>query len=262
MTEYKQKHNQVVDTIKQLVNPNQQAKDFLVALFFLTLKTKRKCKIISQFKIKKIKYFEDSLKQTNAPAKADAVNFFTQAVQKKQQETQQNQFHQAGLSNFVQPLMQNPMQPSFLQTQNLQPINQQNQFFQNLKQQQPPSMPPQINLSTAFPSTIPNLFNQLVNKPLETKSPQSSLNSPPSFFPLVANSNPTQNGIFGNNTTNTVNFIGGGIQANSQVENVNFGSVPFYSSPNELSEQDKKEFDSSHFSLGKIPRNPPTQNMC
>jgi hypothetical protein len=38
MTEYKQKHNQVVDTIKQLVNPNQQAKDFLVELFFLTLK--------------------------------------------------------------------------------------------------------------------------------------------------------------------------------------------------------------------------------
>jgi hypothetical protein len=221
-------------------------------------------KVLDNFFLQKnkIKYFEDSLKPTNAPAKADTVNFFTQAVQKKQQETQQNQFHQAGLSNFIQPLMQNPVQPNFLQTQNLQPINQQNQFFQTQNLQtihhQQPSVQPQINLSTGFPSTTPNLFNQLVNKSLETKSPQSSLNSQPSFFPQVANSNV----FFGSNNTDTGNFIGGSIQANPQVENANLVSVPFYSSPNELSEQDKKEFNSTHFSLGKIPRNPPTQNMC
>lgn len=177
-------------------------------------------------------------------------------VQKKQQETQNNQFHLQGLSNFKPQSTQNPVQQNiFLQTQNLQPFHQQQQM--PMQQQQT-----NFNLNTNFPNnnTNSNFFNQLVNKPPQISFPQSPFNSLSNFSQLANNSSLTNTGIFNSNQPSGNSFIPQNSQANPP--NKNASSIPFYSTPHELTEQDMKSFNASSFSLGKIPRNPPPQNLC
>lgn len=175
-----------------------------------------------------------------------------QIIQNKQHEAQNN-FQLQGLTNFNQPTSQN----HFLQTQNLNPFHQQQQNQFPIQQQQT-----SFSLNSNFPNNnnTSNSFSQLISKPPEIVSPHSSFNLQTSVFQQTNNRSLVDNSIFGNNQLSTSSTNGIFPPKNSLTENANI--LPFYSNPNELSEQDMNEFNSSSFSLGKIPRNPPPQNLC
>ena len=184
-----------------------------------------------------------------------------QIVQQKQLEQQQHQYHQTPYIKH-QAAQQQPQQP---QQNPFQQLAMQAQQVQSSFQQQQT----QMNNSNFNPNTAaaPNFFTQLASQKAANISPITGNNfqmgqapsaSPANFFqqatPTVTIQS-TPNG-FGNNGFANGQSAGAGVASQST------GPTPYFSNLSELSEQDMREFNSAQFTMGKIPRNPPPQNLC
>ena len=217
----------------------------------------------------KIKYYEDSEKAIKQPNKTETLNPFMRIVQQKQQENQQqHHFQQQGLANFT--IRQSPPSPALQSPiQNISSVQQPNFSFQQSSPTHQ-NQTIQMNLNSSFPNNNApvNLFNQLINKPHQQNEPNNSLlhglSTQTNFFQqnvpinnqLNMNSNTSHSNVFGNSP-----FSGFGNSAQAHTQPVNIETLNYYSNTNELSEQDLKEFSSSQFTMGKIPRNPPPQHL-
>ena len=185
-----------------------------------------------------------------------------QIVQQKQLEQQQHQYHQTPYIKH-QAAQQQPQQP---QQNPFQQLAMQAQQVQSSFQQQQTQMNTNSNFN---PNTAaaPNFFTQLASQKAANISPITGNNfqmgqapsaSPANFFqqatPTVTIQS-TPNG-FGNNGFANGQSAGAGVASQST------GPTPYFSNLSELSEQDMREFNSAQFTMGKIPRNPPPQNLC
>ena len=199
-------------------------------------------------------------------------NPFMQKLQQDQQQ-QQRQIQQSQFVQFNQP----PAQPATFQSpfQSIaQPQQPKPTFGSPFQAQQPQQT--QFGFAQTIQPTQSNLFSQLVQKtasqpvqqPAFTSMNQNGFQmmSTNNSFANIANQSQT-NASFGANVQN--NGFNGSFFNNAQPQMNQTGafstgaaSVGPYSNMNELSDQEMKEFNSSQFTIGRVPNNPPPQNLC
>ncbi|CAF0943931.1 unnamed protein product [Brachionus calyciflorus] len=233
--EYLSRLDQTINTIKQMINPNPQIREYLIKYFH------------ESEQIIKNKNSGETVKKPENP--------FMKIVQAKQEQQQQQTKEQFQTDFFNKPIQQSTQQPnqffgSFNQPQLHQAPPQQNLFAQIAQQQQPKQgsmfsdgfgqqqpKSPLFNLTTQH-----NNFQQLVQQPTQTN-----------FFSQIVNMNPVQ----APQKENT--FFGKNIPI-SQQESKKIDM--FYSSVNDLTKQELEEFKANQFTLGRIPNVPPAREFC
>lgn len=223
LQKFQTKHNQVLESIRQICNPNQQTKEYL------------------------LKYFHESEGSKKQIAQPSEANPFVQIIQNKQQELKkqpQNLLFQQ--TSPVQGFLQN-QQPSQIQTSG-------SFLFTNQQQQTQPKANPFTQLTTG---------NQ-TNSNMNTTSQSLNGFNAPKFGDQSANKssfNLSQTGFFKSTELNQPVSINKPADSNQAVLQVN-SNPHVYSDMNEINEHDMNEFNANKFTLGKIPRCPPTKELC
>lgn len=177
------------------------------------------------------------------------MNPFEQIVQQKKQQEQFQQQQQTGfLQQQQQQFQQRQQQQQFQLINQTNNQNQLDQIKHGLNQFSPPQPQPLTGiihpaLQTISPYPAQNMFNNQALQQNPSQSGLSQIASTPSTN-LFAN-------LVNSNTNNTPQ---GMASANAQ--------PGIYTSINELTEEEIKEFRAEKFTLGKIPTNPPAREFC
>lgn len=128
---YQKKYNEAIESLKQIANPNQQVKEYLLKYFHQT---------------------KNSSSQPQQQTQQASVNPFMQIIQNKQQQQQQTQLFQPQLSFPIQQANN----PSLFQPQTNLPL-------QNFLQSQQPTQIQTSGSQLFTGQTQPNLFSQIIS---------------------------------------------------------------------------------------------------
>lgn len=224
LQQFSMKHNQVMETIREIADPNQQTKEYLLKYFHESEQSK------AQF-------------PSQSVPTAQKVNPFAQIIEKKQQELQ-NQQTQQQPTNLFQTTT-SPVQ-NFLQQQQPNQIQTSNSFLFTNQAQSPKPVNPFTQMATERQQSPINNQTGLFNAPSQIIGGQA--------FPATTNQSAF------NMTTQHPNSFNN-IQNNVETPDIN-PNPKVFSNTSELSEQDLKQFKESKFTLGLIPQCPPTKQLC
>ncbi|KAG5678201.1 hypothetical protein PVAND_007894 [Polypedilum vanderplanki] len=202
-------------------------------------------------------------------------------MQTQQQVAQASPFSfvNASSSNITSAVQQ-PQSSIFTQNIYGQPQQQHNSIFGSMPT--PQSQP----IANIQPQNSQSIFGQSFNQPLQTPSifASQTIQTPSNPFQQVQQQSTTN--IFGaqniqpqasQTPLQPSNNIFQIQQTQQQVQTQPFGDNPFqqsnvptiqindekfYSQPGELSAEENEQFQAESFTFGKIPRNPPSKNLC
>jgi len=149
LQQFQIKYNQVIQTIKEIYNPNQPTREYL------------------------LNYFHESLKKQNLNSTPQKVNPFVQIIQKKQQDLQSQSQSQAQANLFSQLTNSQPVQ-GFMQSQQLNQIQTSGSF---LFTQSPKPANPFTELATNRQQSNAVDFSNQVTQGFQNQTNQTLFNS-------------------------------------------------------------------------------------
>lgn len=216
-------HNQVIQTIKEICNPNQQTREYL------------------------LNYFHESIKKQNMNPTSQKVNPFVQIIQEKQQDLTAQSHSQTNLFSQLTSNAQQPVQ-GFLQSQQTNQIQTSGSLLFTQNAVKPAN--PFTKMVTTGQSNAVNIPNQVT--PIQTGFQNQTNKS------LFSGNTQTTQPLFNNMSQPTSQPQ----QPQAEpLPDVN-PDPRIYSNTSDLNKQDLDEFKASHFTLGLIPHCPPSKLLC